>query len=380
MTAIGEVVRKISSWNPSRHTSADPFLYVDLSSVDRHAKRITGARPTSPADAPSRARQLLEQGDVVVSTVRPNLNAVAYVTHEFHGATASTGFTVLRPTDRIDGRYLFHWVQSPVFIQDMVAKATGASYPAVSDRVVKESPLPLPPIEEQRRIAAILDDIDRVTSLASEVIETLQDVPGVLLQRTVSRPDVEWLPLEEVTAQVIDCPHSTPKWTESGVRCLRTSNLTRGGWDWTDSRFVSEADHLARSRRGELAEGDIVLSREGTVGVAAIVPSDLRASMGQRLVQVKPSRRLSGSLLMHYLLFALHPARISGLMVGSTSRHLNVKDLRSLRVPVPALKAQEAFEAAVHTIDNELVTARRRLDEAVGLAKSIQARAFSGRL
>jgi type I restriction enzyme S subunit len=173
VTAIGEVVRKVSTWNPSRSSSAEPFSYVDLSSVDQDAKRITCARTTRPADAPSRARQLLERGDVLVSTVRPNLNAVAYVTDEFHGATASTGFTVLRPADRIDGRYLFHWVQSPAFVQGMVAMATGASYPAVSDRIVKESSLPLPPIEEQRRIAAILDHAAHLASMRAASLQQL---------------------------------------------------------------------------------------------------------------------------------------------------------------------------------------------------------------
>ena len=150
MTTIGDVVASVETWNPARSTSVTPFPYIDLSAIDQERKRISGVRSTLPAEAPSRARQLVRKGDVLVSTVRPNLNAVAYVTSEFDGATVSTGFTVLRPTKATDGRYLFHWVRTPTFIGSMVREATGASYPAVSDRTVKTSLIPLPPLEEQR--------------------------------------------------------------------------------------------------------------------------------------------------------------------------------------------------------------------------------------
>src|SRR5690606_17508580 len=131
------------------------------SAVDQDAKAVTGARKLACSEAPSRARQLVRAGDVLVSTVRPNLNGVALVPMELDGATASTGFCVLRPrAGQLDSRYLYHWVKSPRFVSDMARKATGASYPAVSDRIVWESKLPLPPLPEQRRIAEILDKAD----------------------------------------------------------------------------------------------------------------------------------------------------------------------------------------------------------------------------
>src|SRR5690606_29415613 len=131
------------------------------SAVDQDAKAVTGARELACSEAPSRARQLVRVGDVLVSTVRPNLNGVALVPAELDGATASTGFCVLRPrAGQLDSRYLYQWVKSPRFVSDMVRKATGASYPAVSDRIVCESKRPLPPLPEQRRIAEILDKAD----------------------------------------------------------------------------------------------------------------------------------------------------------------------------------------------------------------------------
>ncbi len=173
MPRIGEVTLDVATWNPIREAHA-PFRYVDLSSVSQGDKEILAAVDVEPEEAPSRARQLVQTDDVLVSTVRPNLNAVAIVTSEFDGATASTGFCVLRPSaERVEPRYLFHWVRTPQFVGEMVRNATGASYPAVSDRIIKKSVLPLPPIGEQRRIAAILDKADALRQKRKRAVALL---------------------------------------------------------------------------------------------------------------------------------------------------------------------------------------------------------------
>jgi len=347
---ISDLIHPVRNWNPATSVAAD-FVYVDISSVDAKQKRIAEPKNIPCSSAPSRARQLLESTDVLVSTVRPNLNCVAYVPGELEGAIASTGFCVLRPNKQaLDSRYLFHWVQSEAFIGDMVSKATGASYPAVSDSIIHASEIPLPPLEEQRRIAAILDKAQDLSlrarlsnQLASSLIESEMiqrfDRPGSL------QPQSALLTLVDAGVTVIDCPHSTPQWTEDGKICLRTSNLGKGDWIWQDIRHISDDDFLERSRRAPVEPGDIILSREGTVGIAAIVTSDMEVCMGQRLVQLKlDTRRLMPEYLLAQLLYLLKPQRISHAMTGSTSKHINVKDLRELKVNCPPIEEQLDFE------------------------------------
>ena len=119
-SAIGSTLLKVEKWNPKKAPGAK-FTYVDLSSVSQTTKSITETAELEREEAPSRARQLIAAGDVLVSTVRPNLNAVAYVPEELSGATASTGFAVLRPDPKfIDPRYLYQWVKTPSFVSRMV--------------------------------------------------------------------------------------------------------------------------------------------------------------------------------------------------------------------------------------------------------------------
>ena len=119
--------------------------------------------------APSRARKVIRKDDVLVSTVRPNLNAVAMVPACLDGQIASTGFCVLRPNRGcVEPRYLFYWTITSTFVDASTSRVRGANYPAVSDRDVKEVAIPLPPLAEQRRIVEILDQADRLRRLRAE--------------------------------------------------------------------------------------------------------------------------------------------------------------------------------------------------------------------
>ncbi len=169
LVRLKDLVLDVSTWNPLRSDAEDEFDYIDLSAVDQELKAITNARTLTCGEAPSRARQLVKNGDVLVSTVRPNLNGVALVPDELSGATASTGFCVLRANqERLHARYLFQWVKSDSFVKSMVKQATGASYPAVSDKIIHESSIPLPSVTEQRRVAAIHDQADALLAKRRE--------------------------------------------------------------------------------------------------------------------------------------------------------------------------------------------------------------------
>lgn len=177
LVEIGDLVSSVKKWNPRQSKTNELINYIDIASVNRETKEVEYVVEVFAHEAPSRARQLVIDGDVLVSTVRPNLNAVAHLKKNFSGATASTGFTVLRSNSKkICSRYLYYWVRSPYFVQDMIRRSTGASYPAVSDSIIKAYNIPLPSLEEQKRIAAILDKADAIRRKRKEAIRLTEEL------------------------------------------------------------------------------------------------------------------------------------------------------------------------------------------------------------
>ncbi|MDC3740246.1 hypothetical protein KDL21_04300 [Pseudomonas syringae pv. syringae] len=134
------------------------FVYVDISSIDRETKKIIDPKPLGLSQAPSRAKQVLKAGDVLVSMTRPNLNAVALVPEHLDGAIGSTGFHVLR-SRWLAPQYLLALVQAQSFIDAMSAVVQGALYPAVRPRDISAYSFSFETPVQQARIVAKLEQL-----------------------------------------------------------------------------------------------------------------------------------------------------------------------------------------------------------------------------
>ena len=346
---------------------------------------------TIPKSFVRREEQFLGEGDLLMSTANSwNLVGKAcWVPSLSYSATAGGFISILRANKEVvDPRYLYYWTTSPetqAALRNCGRQTTNISN--LDFRRAESLEIPLPgSIAEQKRLAAILDHADGIRRKRQQALrladEFLRSVFLDMFGDPVANPK-GWprKSLEMACSWVVDCPHTTPRWTEAGEICLRTSNLGDGIFIWDDKRYVSEDEHFERSRRLELKCGDIVLSREGTVGIAAIVPPGTRMSMGQRLVQLRPDDQFMRSqFLLRLILWVLDPTRIGQVMVGSTSKHLNVGELRKLNIISPPLALQKEFDQVACFTSRNRERQLLAAAESETLFQSLQHRAFSGQL
>lgn len=148
------------------------FRYIDLTSVDRVTRRIVNTAAINAETAPSRAQQVVQAGDVLFGTTRPMLKRYCVVPEEYDGQVASTGYCVLRPKqDRMLTNFLFHMLGTAEFYLHVEANQRGASYPAITNKLVKDYRIPVPPLEVQREIVRILNQF---TQLEAELEAELE--------------------------------------------------------------------------------------------------------------------------------------------------------------------------------------------------------------
>lgn len=172
---IGEVVRKVPNIKPELEPERI-FRYIDISSIDNRTHRVSGVRTFLGKDAPSRARRPVRQGDVLLSNVRVNLRNTAILETD-SADVCSTGFTVLRGNGKVTDSYLFRYVLSDQFVRPLEELQTGTQYPATSDRVVFDQPIPVPPIAAQVELGRIITRLDELVSTASD---RLSAIPSLL--------------------------------------------------------------------------------------------------------------------------------------------------------------------------------------------------------
>lgn len=391
--SIGDCVDRVKTWNPRRDSTSNAFRYIDIASVSQGEKKIVPKGEISTCEAPSRARQLVRIGDVLVSTVRPNLNAVAYVTREHDGATASTGFCVLRPnSDRLDGRYLFHWVRTPTFVAEMVRKATGQSYPAVSDKIVKSSSLPLPSIEQQRRIAAILDEADALRHGRQRAIYRQGDLGWAIFYDVVGDPLTNphgWADgptlneVADIVSGITKGRKLRGKETQEvpylAVANVQDNYLSLGGVK-TISATRQEIDKF------KLEECDLLLTEGGDpdkLGRGTLWRGELPLCIHQNhIFRVRLHDNELRPQFVNWLIGSrwgkAYFSRLAKQTTGIAS--INKTQLRNFPLLLPPLKVQKSFEQRIEESDRLLATMAGALQKTDYFFSSLQQRAFRGEL
>lgn len=387
MESIRSLVDSIGLWDPRRHADPDhEFDYIDISSVNREAKCVDGISRTRVAEAPSRARQRVHAGDVLVSTVRPNLNAVAVVPAGLQDGTASTGFCVLRPqAKRLDARYLFYWVRTPQFIDTMARLATGASYPAVTDRTILDSQIPLPQsIEEQRRIANILVEADILRRKRAEASRLANDlVPSLFYELFEDGTRFPSVPLESLLDPKRPITYGIlmpGEDIESGVPYVRVTDM-KGDRIAVQQLRRTAPEIDAAYRRSRIVPGDVLVSIRGHVGRTVVVPDSLPCA---NITQDTARLSLADPSLTHFLTWYLRSSFASHWMDGRTKgvavRGINLGELKKLPVPQADSKSVRKFNDTVA----EWLPLRDRFEESKryleGLFDSLLQRAFHGDL
>ena len=181
--SIGDVTLPVSKIDPKNNPDRE-IDYIDISSIDNTRHTIGSVKQYRLRDAPSRARQIVRAGDVLFATVRPYLRNIAGVPNDYDKQIASTGFSVLRPAKGVRPAFLFYKAISTDFVNALSEIQYGVSYPAVKDDQVRGQSLWLPPMEEQHRIVA------KIEELFSELDKGVESLKAACAQLKIYRQAV----------------------------------------------------------------------------------------------------------------------------------------------------------------------------------------------
>lgn len=162
--------------------------------------------------------------------------------------------------------------------------------------------------------------------------------------------------IEELCLDVIDCPHSTPKWTANGKIVIRNFNIKNGKLDLSNPSYTTQEDYEKRIQRAKPEEGDIIITREAPMGEVCIVPPGLECCLGQRLVLLKTNKKICDSL---YLMYAIMSPMVQNQIVssgtGSVVANLRIPALKNLKIPYFDIDIQRNISKQLKVFDQRFV-------------------------
>ena len=308
----------------------------------------------------------VEPGDVLFGKLRPYLAKTWVVDRP---ALASTELICMRPQAGVDSRWLGYLTMATPFVEWAVATSEGTKMPRTSwEKVGDYRPL-VPSGSEQRSIADYLDietgRIDALISKKRRMIELLEERWSAWVRQVIRSLVCPVLPLKR-NWRVIDCKHRTPRYVDDGYAVMSPGDVTPGRINLTRAhRFVDETDFrdlaggIRRPRRG-----DIIYSRNASIGIASYVDTDSPFSMGQDVCLITSDDM--DQLFLMYVLNSIGVDQLEVQKIGSTFSRVNISQILEIDVPVPDLgeqrKLSQTFDRAALRLSQACAALEHQLD------------------
>lgn len=326
------------------------------------------------------ASKLSTDGDIVLG-IRASIGAKVWSDGVY---CLGRGVAGLRPRLGLDAGYLWHWLTHSA--PALAAKGKGATFKQVNRQDIGEMPISLPPLDEQLRIAAILDQADAVRAKRREALAHLDDLTQSIFRDMFGdigsdSDGPQRIPLNDLCTRITDGTHQSPSWSLDGNPFLFISNIVTGEIDFDTKRFISDQTHRLLTSRCPIEIGDVLYSTVGSYGVPALVRTDQKFAFQRHIAHIKPNRDLLEPEFLRAMLASPGVRRQADTAArGVAQKTVNLADIKKFSVVTPPMARQLKFVDRLSKVSELQRMHRSHLDGANDLFSALQTRAFAGEL
>ena len=348
-------------------TSDDYIIqYIDIGNVNSEG-RIQGLQKYKFSDAPSRARRIVKKNDLLISTVRTYLKAITSILDDVEdNVICSTGFAVLTPKNTMDPLYLHYLSRSEIYIDEIVSKSTGVSYPAINASDIGALECILPPLDEQQMIGKFLykksSEVELLIQLKLKYIMLLEQQRQSIITEAVTKginsnvkmkdSGVEWigeipehwkLTKIKYVAKLLngDRGENYPSgndFVEDGVPFITSHNLSNRYVDESNLKFITEKRY-SLLRGIKIKKNDIIYCLRGSVGKNSLVTRD-GGTVASSLMGIRANTKVNAEFLLYILNSKMEVWNRSMLTTGSVSDNLSAENVGTYLFTFPDLNEQ----------------------------------------
>lgn len=359
---------------------APETLYIGLEHIERGG-RIIGHDTVAGAELGSTKFQFSPE-HVLFGKLRPNLGKVS---RPHFAGVCSTDILPIRPGKDLDRNYLAHYLAQPSMVDFAASRTSGANLPRLSPTVLATFPVPLPPLPEQRRIAAILDHADALRAKRRQALAHLH-----ALTQAIFNDMFEHVPatstVEDEASLIRTGPFGSQllhsEFVDAGIAVLGLDNVVGNEFRWGERRFITPTKY-EQLRRYTVRPGDVLISIMGTTGRCVVVPDDIPVAINTKhICAITPENsRVHPTFLRAAFLW--HPDSLAHLRrqtKGSIMDGLNMGIIKAMPIPVPPLADQQQFALRAEHVGASRGAMARAASSDDELFASLQSRAFRGEL
>ena len=359
---------------------SESYWLLNLDMVESNTGHIY-ERLYVPFDKIGTSTIAFDTNNVLYSKLRPYLNKV--VIPDCPGYATSEMLPLKPNKNYITREYLTYFLRSPKFVAYINEKTSGAKMPRANSSDLKSVEIECPTLENQRHITSEFDRIISIVRLRQQQLQKLDELVKarfVEMFGTIhdNRFGFGVVTLQDVSAPIKDGTHQTPTYTtdvENGYKFLSSKDVTTGKVDWSHLKYIPEELHRELYARISPRRGDILLAKNGTTGIAAIVDRDEVFDIYVSLALIRPH-----GVDPTYLWAAINAAetkqQFDASLKGIGVPNLHLGEIKKARIILPPMELQEQFATFVEQTDKSKVAVQKALDEAQLLFDSLMQKYF----
>ncbi len=396
MVAISEVAEVNPSFPRASNLAPESLVsFLPMAAVSETG--IIFVQDERPFSEVSKGYTYFAEGDVLMAKITPCMEngKATFVNKLKHSAGfGSTEFHVLRPGSEIDGKYLFYMIWNPLFRKVAGRNMTGtAGQKRVPSSFLKDFTIPLPPLPEQKRIAAILDKADSNRRKRQEAVRLTEELLRSVFLEMFGDPESNNWPMTTIAG--IAKPESGAirtgpfgsqllhsEFVDEGIAVLGIDNAVANEFRWSERRFISKAKYRELSRY-TVKPGDVIITIMGTCGRCAVVPDNIPVAINTKhlcCITLDQTKFLPAFVHAYFLQHRIARRYLDKTAKGAIMDGLNMGIIKDMPIPIPPLKLQHKFACSIAAIEKLRITNRSALAEQDRLFNSLLQRAFTGKL
>ena len=288
-------------------------------------------------------RHFINDGDLLVSW---SASLDAFIWDRGGAILNQHIFKVVEKSSCVDRHYLYYALRE---VMEEIRKQThGATMKHINKPEFEAFEIPLPPIPEQQRIAQLLKTklaaVERARQASEARLAAARELSAAYLREVFESEEADkWeiKRVEDISDLVVDGPHKTPNYQPNGVPFVTVRNIASRQLNLQDLNYISMHDYEEFCKRGKPERGDILYSKDGTLGIPCVVDTDQDFGFFVSVALIKPKRSV---VISEYLAFALDSSRVlkqvETLGAGAGLKHMVLRSIKSLEVPLPSMKRQ----------------------------------------
>ena len=309
-------------------------------------------------------------GTVLLSSRAP-IGKVAIAGTEMY---CNQGFKNLICSEKIYNRYLYHFLKNKTAYLNSLGR--GATFKEISKSIVENIEIPLPLLDEQRKIAAVLD---KVSDLIAKRRQQLDKLDLLIKSRFVEMfgDEKQVNIVSDICSIITDGTHQPPKFVTEGIPFLFVSNIVSNEIIYKTEKYISQETYDELIKRTPIELGDVLLSTVGSYGHPAIVKDNRKFLFQRHIAYLKPKQDIVNSKYLHTALLSDSVQRqIEDKVKGVAQKTLNLSEIRKIALPIPTMERQLRFCKYIEQTEKTKTTISRSLEKLETLKKALMQEYF----